>query len=228
MQFPHSMVVNDINLLYNLYNEPGRYYHNLDHIKFMLAKLFEFESNGGFALEGAENVLNELYEHVSFAVWWHDAAYNSCIPTAGYNEIESAKLFSAGESYLSAKSKQLIKSAILSTSRHLDEQKNLDIRAKLLLDLDLAALSLPIDLVVRNTANLMRERIHVGDFDANILNGQDSFLTTLSNKPRIFYTEYFYNTHEVSARKNISSLLENYACGDSLIDKALRIAKEIS
>lgn len=212
--FPHLMTSTEINLLYNLYNEPGRYYHNLNHIKFMIAKLQEFESNHGFEDEGLElKEQNNVYEYVLTAIWYHDSVYNVHRPIPN-NEIDSAKLFKQWNETLGFDEQRSIVSAIERTAYHTQlfrpsqfftvEEIAL---TKILLDLDLAALALPIESVKRNTNNILLESLESGiDLDTAKSNNK-AFLQKLLIKDKIFYTKYFIDTCEQKARDNIVQII---------------------
>lgn len=204
MHFSNSVSSEDKLLLYSLYNEPGRYYHNLNHIKFMISKLHEFSSNKGFLEESvpSQQLIADSFEEVLTAIWWHDSVYNFWMGSP-YNEVESAKLFRDSAPPLSDESTSSIGLAIEATAFHPKDQSRLNLTSRLLLDLDLAAFALPFPLVERNTIDVLREARFANSEWSDIIVKQRMFLESLYDKDKIFYTNYFNKNYEKKARQTI-------------------------
>ena len=111
--------------LENLYSEKHRFYHNLGHIKFLLALFEQFE-------DGIEDKTA-----VFFSIWFHDAIYD---PQSKNNEKQSAKLACEELKKLALPEYEIskIEKIILATEKHSAE--NIDADGKLFLDFDLAIL----------------------------------------------------------------------------------------
>ena len=107
------------------YSEPGRAYHDLDHIAAMLKTVSEFEGT----------MQDDVA--VRLAVWFHDAVYDS---HANDNEERSAELARHTLSRASLDSRLLDKLSehIIATKHHANTKDN---DTALFLDIDLAILS---------------------------------------------------------------------------------------
>lgn len=56
-------------LLNSLYSEPGRHYHNINHIKYLLAVAKQWRTEDISANDA-------VYTELQHTIWWHDAFYN--------------------------------------------------------------------------------------------------------------------------------------------------------
>lgn len=130
------------------YNEPHRHYHGIEHIAFML--------HLGRDLR--------LSEEQILAIWFHDAVFDVQSST---NEEDSAELavdLLSAEGYPTAKT-GLVERMVLDTKEHRPTIEP----SELVVDLDLAPLSLPWDEFSANTekvlleyAALPREKVEAG------------------------------------------------------------------
>ena len=208
-------------LLNTQYAEPGRYYHNINHIKFLLSKLDEWYTACKLTTQHTE----KIYELTKHAIWWHDVIY-SVWNAPGINEGQSAALFS--EYYEQGKiplniygidsdsAANIIFLAISATSKHLVDldletgtDRLTDEVIKLMLDLDMSGFGKHYDLVAWNSAQVLAEYEPMGRSTDELLEGRILFLEKLLARKRIFYTNYFYETYEAQARKNITqSIME--------------------
>lgn len=128
-------VFNELNIHYN---EPNRYYHNQEHIEYMLntSTLFNYSID------------------LQLAIWFHDAIYSS---TSNDNELKSGlycakKLEELG---ISTSTIQEVKRLINLTKTHTTDQN--DTLGKQLLDLDLAILGSNTDTYNRYVSNIRKE-----------------------------------------------------------------------
>jgi len=180
--------MNIINLVRPYYNEPHRFYHNMDHIDFML--------------ERGKNLLNrEQY----LAVLFHDIVYD---PKRKDNEEKSASLMykMLDEGYdtmkeCSGEAVDVIANIILDTRTH----KATRPESELVLDLDLLGMGLDYDTFRINGENIRKEFSHLSDVEWKI--GRSHFFRELLKKP-IFITKRFSHFEE-AARKNIKREMES-------------------
>lgn len=93
------------------YNEPHRFYHNLDHI---------------------DNLIDEMQKHIDFnnqyidqillTIIFHDIVYD---PHRNDNEIKSAEFFNNLTKNVEISNKPLITTAILDTEKHIVNNNNI-------------------------------------------------------------------------------------------------------
>lgn len=201
-----------IQFLQIAYNENGRQYHNINHIKFLLAKLDTWldHYNSNDLSQQKFDELSQIYKDTREAIWWHDAWY-SIWDAPGVNERESANLFNAfvnnkGVSDITEFSRQRIEKAILATADHLLDQdlKDEDIVTKLMLDVDLASFGGEYELVQYNSETVSKEYEPTGASRLKLLQGRVAFLEKLEKRKNIFYTDFFREKYELNARVNIN------------------------
>lgn len=182
------------------YSEPGRHYHNLNHIHFLLSKVAEWETMNQDKKK-ASAVANGAIQ----AVWWHDAHY-SIWALPGVNEAQSADMYRRFTPIPS----QIVYKAILATADHLKDQKHLlatdsvqNETIKLMLDVDLAGFAKDYASVQWDSENVLKELAPKALSRKVLLEGRLRFLERLYQRERLFYTDYFFDTHEDKARINI-------------------------
>lgn len=175
--------------LTTLYNEPHRYYHNLNHV---MECLGEFENY----LKDNKNSRTFQYAVVE-SIWWHDAIYN---PYSLLNEINSAKL------YASESTSSLVEDIIKMTAKHTEDQTFegksgwMLTTAHVVLDLDLHSLGKDEKFWI-NGQNIRKEFHFIPDlvFYGNRI----KFFQAMLARKRLFYTDYFFNKYEEKARHNM-------------------------
>jgi predicted metal-dependent HD superfamily phosphohydrolase len=185
--------------LTTLYTEPHRHYHTLNHIHECLAEYERYREATGD---------NQHHAVVETSIWWHDAVYN---PYSKQNEKKSAELFSHSLDQKEARwgHNDIIKEIILLTAEHTTDQtfwgwdEGYANAAKLVLDLDLHSLAAVGDKFHKNGDDIRKEFWFVDD--AAFYKGRVGFLETLMKRSRLYYTEYFYNKYEATARYNITT-----------------------
>lgn len=206
-----------------LYSAPKRYYHNLDHINFCLGQL-EWAC-GQKELKGAS------YKAVETAIWFHDAIYNpyAQLVSKNYSEVESADLFDRMVDQLDAGNKflwlnrtaNLIARLISITANHLgnplmwwdkDEDEDEELAAQLMLDIDLASLGIDYDSFSYNTNQVCKEYrtndVEYSEQHCQVIYGNAEFLKRLLAKPRIYYTQTFFDRYEQKARENLTQRIK--------------------
>lgn len=198
-------------LLVPLYNSPGRHYHNLDHINFLISKLTEYDS--------VNSMTYSDFICLKYAIWFHDAIYSPYSSSPNSNELQSASLFS--RFFYQDKFKYEITDhmhdqivlSIRMTEYHLSDISDMNIPNKnkdivnLMLDLDLSGFAKPYHLVYNDSAKIFKEYEILGFSLDEMMKSRIKFLQLLLNKERIFYTEYFHNTYENIARENIEEVI---------------------
>ncbi len=167
------------------YGEPHRHYHTGRHIEYCLTQfdLARHEMEDANAIE--------------MALWFHDIEYD---PTARDNERQSAERFKnyahgAMRDELAQKIYQLIM-----ITMHSDAPQEAD--QKYMVDIDLSSFGLPWKEFIQDSQNIRREFSHLSDqeFARRNLN----FLTSLNDRPFVFFTDFYQQRYEQTARDNIA------------------------
>ena len=169
------------------YSEQKRYYHNLNHISYMLHL--------------AENDQAELddYDTLQFAIWYHDIIYNS---TKSNNELKSAIVAQKQLKHLQIDLKKIENCAnlIVSTKKHeILNTHNQD--NAYLLDWDLAILGSTWETYESYTQKIRKEYSMYPNFMYK--KGRKKVLHHFLERPQIYYTEKYHDLWEANARKNI-------------------------
>lgn len=173
-------------LLHKLYSEPHRAYHNLDHVRFLLALFDEFS-------ERLEDKIT-----VFFTIWFHDAVYD---PQKKDNEKQSARLAAERlrKSIVPPEKISKIVKLILATEKHSAE--NLDSDGKLFLDFDLAILGSDGGVYGEYAKAIRKEYSFVSENDYKI--GRGKILRDFLRRDFIFLTDIMRESFEANARRNI-------------------------
>jgi predicted metal-dependent HD superfamily phosphohydrolase len=180
------------------YDEKQRHYHAWPHIESLLEWFVEVHGS-----------LNEP-DAVHFAILYHDAIYD---PRASDNEAKSAALFrsewggSLAPAMLSA-----VDTMIMATTAHELEPLKASETAELIndcsyfLDMDLAILGAPHDDFERYNSDIRKEYSHVPDVAFRI--GRTNVLKRILERPRLYFTDYFFDRLEASARNNLTRAIK--------------------
>ncbi|TSE13880.1 hypothetical protein C1D09_001705 [Mesorhizobium intechi] len=178
-----------------LYDAPDRHYHNLAHIKAMLALAGDYRAS-----------LHDP-DAVEAAIWFHDAIYDS---KAKDNEARSAAL--AAQKLASRTDPERlyrIGAMILATATHQLPQFDDDAAtrdASLFLDMDLSILGAAPDAFDAYERAVRREYDWVEEPMWRA--GRGAVLKDFLARPRIFHTEEFHQRFEPQARLNMARSLE--------------------
>jgi predicted metal-dependent HD superfamily phosphohydrolase len=174
--------------LTNLYNEPGRYYHEWNHLTNCLQQ-FDQASN-----------LMQMPDALELALWFHDAVY---LPSSTDNELQSAKLFSIWGDI--AFTPEFVEKTcrLIFITMHKSLPQNVD--ESYIADIDLSSFGFDWSTFWQDTLNVRKEQAHLPDEIYHRSHAR--FLKMLLNRPYIFYTEFFRGRYEESARRNIERLL---------------------
>lgn len=175
------------------YSETNRYYHNLDHLTFILEKA------GAFRKEIKD------YDTFLFSIFYHDIIYDINRQDNEYQSsikaMESLKKLNVPEPMISKCMQQ-----ILAT---MDHAKRDDPDLDLFTDVDLAVLGEEWKVY---EAYKNKIRAEYGAYPDDIYNsGRLVVLKRFLNMEKIFKTPEFYQSHEKSARENLQKEMENIA-----------------
>ena len=176
--------------LATMLDEPGRAYHNANHIVDCLSQLDACESD-------FENT-----DEVEFAIWLHDAVYD---PRRTDNEAKSAELASAILHRCDASPSMIanIRRLILAT-KHIALPIQSDER--LITDIDLSILGRDVPVYDRYEAAIREEYSWVpwDVYRSKRMEVLDSFLA----RDRIYSTSWFFDRYESRARHNIRRAID--------------------
>jgi predicted metal-dependent HD superfamily phosphohydrolase len=172
------------------YAAPPRAYHNLDHISQMLG---EFD---------AAKHLAQSPDAVEFAIWYHDAIYNS---RSKDNEEQSAQLARADLAEAEAPESLLkeVEALILAT-RH--QQPPVTADEQLLVDCDLAILGQPAAAFDAYEKAIRVEYDWVPD--TAFREGRAKVLNSFLARPTIYSLPYFQQRYEAPSRTNVARSIQ--------------------
>lgn len=176
--------------LAQLYGEPHRRYHTLDHV--------------GHCLDEFDRVATLLDDPdaVEMALWFHDAIYT---PGARDNEWRSAELFRQwSDGQADAAFRQRVRDLIMVTT-HRGPPRQGDER--FMVDIDLSGFGQPWDEFERDGRLLRAEYAEMADEE--YYPGQLRFLLSLQNRPTFFFAAFFKQRYERTARANTRRLVES-------------------
>jgi len=172
------------------YSQPSRHYHNGVHIADCLS-LFD--------------TVRDSFEHpdaAEFALWYHDAVYDS---RAHDNEARSAVL-AANQLRTGGATSDIIQRVerLILATRH--KETPIDAEAKLLVDIDLSILGRD-ELAFDAYDNAIRQEYAWVPDDAYRI-GRTGVLRGFLERPRIYNTDTFFAWYELRARENIARAIE--------------------
>jgi len=185
---PEPAVTSALADLISRYSEPSRHYHNLTHVSEVLGVIS--------SLVGTDAA-------VRLAAWFHDAVYDS---RAKDNEERSADLAEAVLTRLGLPAGLVanVERLVLLTKTHSAEAD--DGEGQVLLDADLAILGAEEDRYDDYAAAIRREYAWVAE-DA-YREGRRRVLEGFLKRPRIYFTDALFRSHEGQARRNLRRELD--------------------
>jgi pantetheine-phosphate adenylyltransferase len=194
---PLAPVRQRYNNLRSLYKTNAHAYHNWTHIRECLREFQEVETYIPYAME------------VKLAIFYHDVVYT---PGAKDNEKKSAEFLIQECGTSSCKSERAFE-LVLATdyTKKLDYSISQPISTaeldsiKYLRDIDFAILGQESSRFLEYDRQITLE--FNNHFKPAFKIARKRFLKSLLNKSRIYYTDYFYEKYENTARKNITELL---------------------
>jgi predicted metal-dependent HD superfamily phosphohydrolase len=169
------------------YAGPGRFYHNLDHLRQVLATVAQLRD------------LATDYAAVRFAAWFHDFVSD---PHAGDNEERSttAALETLPALGVDAGTVGRVSGLILLTKTHQPAEG--DANGRVLVDADLATLAAPPDLYRGYADAIRREYAWVPE--AAFRTRRRDVLERFLRRPRIYLTQRMFASCEEAARRNLA------------------------
>ena len=178
------------NQIVESYSNPNRYYHNLEHIKYVLKVIQSLEFQTKYF----------DIKTVKFAAWFHDIVYDT---KAKDNEEKSAEYAVEVLSSLSIPSDVIknVKKLILQTKNHY--ASNTDFDGQILLDADLAILGSNPAKYCKYTQAIRQEYIWVPDTE--YFAARKKILETFLQRDNIYFTQFMQETKEKIARNNIET-----------------------
>ncbi|MEP5341397.1 MAG: hypothetical protein ABJL44_11005 [Algibacter sp.] len=170
------------------YNNPNRYYHNLNHIDNLIKQIEQLSLS-------KDN--NAILINVAL---FHDVIYKAGRKDNEYKSAEFAANWLSKLNLGTIESK-IICNIIRSTNTH----QSSDFLTQLFLDLDLSILGENEDNYQEYTAQVRKEHIQIPNFLYRA--GRKRFLKNMLSREVIFYTSEYYETYEKLARKNLRNEL---------------------
>lgn len=170
------------------YNEPHRFYHDLNHIASMLGLL----EASGFDTPLAQ-----------WAVWYHDVIYK---PGSTKNEKRSAELAELIMRSLNV-DEDLIRNTvqtILETKNHQTKSTKKDVLA--VLDADMSILGMDEEIYLNYRESVRKEFSHIPNFLYR--RGRKKFIKSILKQPYIYHLDWFRARLEKQARKNMTNELK--------------------
>jgi len=175
--------------LLGFHQEKHRFYHNLTHLENM------------FAVWAANEHAFELNKPsiLKWAIFYHDVIYD--VSRNPKNEERSADLAVERLQRLniSNEDQMLCYQLIVSTQKHQPLVKGME--NKLLIDLDLEILSKSSEAYLLYTQQIRKEYQRYPDFLYK--RGRKKAMKQFLERPRIYYTDHFYEKLEEKARRNL-------------------------
>ena len=179
--------------LVDTHSAPVRYYHNLNHVRYLLDLSAEVEA------------IAERPTVIQLAAWFHDCVYNS---QAQDNEINSAiyAVKTLNELNIAPEVIKSVRQIILSTQKHQPIIDTLD--CLIFLDLDLAILGASLDEYRKYALAIRKEYSWLSDRDYQ--RGRKTVLANFIARKRIYFTNYYYCRLEETARANLAAEIALY------------------
>lgn len=173
--------------LVELYGEPHRHYHTLNHIQHCL---YQFDQAAALMADP---------DAVEMALWFHDAIYQ---PGANDNEWRSAELFREwAEGRTAPTFLQRVHDLVMVTT-HREPQHG---DAGFMVDIDLSGFGLPWAECERDGCLIRAE--FASSTDDQYYPGHLRFLRSLQNRPTFFFTEFFQQRYESVAQANVARII---------------------
>ena len=175
--------------LVSAYTGPDRHYHDIRHIADCLREF-----------DGVRHLAHNP-DALQVAIWFHDVVYDG---RRMDNEEQSAEVAADALQRLGASDAfiEQVQQLILFT-RHNTEPDTPD--GKLMVDIDLTSLAFAPDRFDENSRRIRSEYLHVPD--ETFVRNRNDMLGGLLKRPRIYYTDVFYDRCEGQARENLERVV---------------------
>lgn len=171
--------------LQNHYDEPHRFYHNLDHLDHCLGQL-----------DLARDEIEEC-DAIEMAIWFHDIIYqygakdNEALSAVTFRELAGNAM---PEDFVERVCELILATVHTGSARDAGEA--------FMVDIDLSGFGLPWEGYLADSMNLRKEAPEVAD--DRYYEGKLRFLDSLLAWPKIFQTGFFCQRLENQARENIA------------------------
>lgn len=178
------------------YEEPGRHYHNLQHLENLLHRVADFPLHDAAVVE--------------LAVWFHDAVYSAL---RSDNEAKSAEwaLAFLQETSLAPARRERVADLIRRTADHTQPQPPGDADLLLFLDADLSILGAP-EAAYWAYARQVRQEYRLVP-DLLYRPGRRKVLTKMLAAPVLFHTPALRAELDAAARRNLQAELAAWDAG---------------
>lgn len=174
--------------LHSCYSDPQRRYHNLDHVEALLR------------LADQERGHARHPEALEFAIWFHDALYDT---RAHDNEQRSAAWARQALEAMSVEAGlvDMVEACIVGTARH-ELAQNAHPDLALFLDFDLAILAAPDASYDAYSRQIREEYAWVREDEYRA--GRAAILQRFADRPALYFTPHLAARFEAQARRNIA------------------------
>lgn len=185
---PDASVVESLfNALVEHYSDGARAYHNLSHIQSLIAL--------------SDSLLDKIHNQDAhyFAIWFHDAIYDT---RRADNEEKSAEFAAEALAGITVPERTIadVREMILATKHHRAAGLSWDMQA--FLDLDTSILGAPEEIYREYSLAIRKEYSWVPD--AMYREGRMKVLNDFLERERIYHTEEIRAKYEAQARHNIA------------------------
>jgi len=172
-------------IIVKAYSGADRYYHNLDHIKYMMGKALE-----------VRHLISD-WDPFAFSIYYHDIVYDT---RRKDNEEKSAEVgqLAAANTGLGKVGWEKVHRQIMATKTH---EWSEDEDCNYLTDIDLLVLGESPEVYQNYTVNIRKEYSRYLDFFYKM--GRKKVLKHFLNMERIYKTDYFFERYEEQARENL-------------------------
>lgn len=172
------------------YTEPHRAYHSMTHIDACFRHLTASED------------LAERPREIELALWFHDAIYKPFSATNEEDSAEMAKMFLQDNDVASDISGRIVDLIILTKDHGTPDTPD----AKLMMDIDLSILGTPPHIYAQYEQDIRFEYKRVPKFIFR--KKRKEVLKTFLERPQIFHTPKFQQSHEAQARVNLAAAIK--------------------
>ena len=146
------------------------------------------------------------HDAVELSLWFHDVIFE--IPGAN-NEQKSAQLFlQVSDGRPDNDLRNRVHDAIIATTHKTSPDA---LESQLTVDIDHSGLAQSWPEFFADSRQVRAEFSHLSDKEFNV--GQGKFMKSLLDRASIYSTEYFLSSHEATARKNVTRLIEKLETG---------------
>jgi predicted metal-dependent HD superfamily phosphohydrolase len=148
-----------------------------------------------------QQTLDEAHKHLlELAIWYHDSIYDAASKN---NEAQSAKLAQAHwKQHLPTPQLESLKKLIQATAKH--QLLDYTVAEQLFLDLDLSILAAP-PAVYRAYSQAIAQEYQAVYPRLLYKMGRKKVLKNFLARPRIYFSNPFYESYEAAARANLAA-----------------------